>query len=407
MTGPICFYMHSLQCGGAERAVLSLAGEMKRRGYDSRILINYEDMTLAGEVPENVPVERVRPVFRQLGFLSTLMRRPCLPVTLKQRRPTPAFKFVPGLRRALARIRPAVVFSSLHGCNEAAVIAARLLRPPPSVVPIIHAALSPEIRANDNLSARLAAMAPLYAAADHIVCVSKGVRDDLRELVPLPPDRVSTIYNPFPIDTIRALALEDPHHPWLAEARPVILGVGRLAEQKNFALLIDAFARVRQHCDARLILLGEGPLRSALAEQTVRLGVAEDVDLVGLVGNPYAYMARARLVVVSSRYEGFSRVLVEAMACGCPVVSTDCPSGPREVLDGGRFGRLVSVNEPDAMAKAIVETLDSDIYLESLVSRAQEYASEKVGDQYEALIDRLASVSGQPGPKKTQLYGGP
>jgi glycosyltransferase involved in cell wall biosynthesis len=166
----------------------------------------------------------------------------------------------------------------------------------------------------------------------------------------------------------------------------VILGAGRLTAQKDFPTLIRAFALARAAQPMRLILLGEGELREPLRALAADLGIAAQVDLPGFVENPYAFMSRAHVFVLSSAWEGFGLVLVEAMACGTPVVSTDCPAGPAEILMGGRFGRLVPVGDAGAMAEAIRATLADPLPADRLRSRAGDFSLEKIGDEYFELL---------------------
>ena len=177
----------------------------------------------------------------------------------------------------------------------------------------------------------------------------------------LPLWRVQTIYNPFDLARIAQLAVEPLDHPWFApDQPPVLLAIGRLNEAKDFHILIRAFAQLRQQRAARLVILGEGELRPALEELLVQLGIGADVvQLPGFVANPYAWLARCSLFVLSSRREGLPGALIEAMACGVPVVSTNCLSGPDEILEGGRWGRLVPVGNVDDLAGAIAATLDT------------------------------------------------
>jgi glycosyltransferase involved in cell wall biosynthesis len=165
-----------------------------------------------------------------------------------------------------------------------------------------------------------------------------------------------------------------------------LLGVGRLEPQKDFALLLRAFARIRRERAARLLILGEGRERPRLTQLAKALGVADSVDLPGFVPNPYAHMTRANLFVLSSRYEGLGNVVIEALACGCPVVSTDCPSGPAEVLDRGRYGRLVPVGDPAALAQAILAALEEPVDRARLRGRAAQFSVERAARRYLELM---------------------
>lgn len=229
------------------------------------------------------------------------------------------------------------------------------------------------LRTGTNLSARLAARGknPLqrwlerrrvrrvYVRADRVICVSHGVADDLARITGLARESIHIPHNPVITPELLELARAPAPHPWLADEPrpPVVLGVGGLRRQKNFPLLLHAFARLRERRVCRLIILGEGRQRGRLGRLAERLGVAEDVSLPGFVANPYAYMARSALFVLSSYWEGSPNALTEAMAVGTPVVATDCPSGPREILDGGRYGELISIDDAVALAAAMERTL--------------------------------------------------
>ena len=231
-----------------------------------------------------------------------------------------------------------------------------------------------------------------YLGADAIVAVSNGVADDLAVHADIPRARINTVYNPVVGPDLGAKAQERLDHPWFAPGEPpVILAAGRLDPQKDFPTLIRAFAQVRQGRPARLMILGAAnPANRAHAEALralpATLGVEPDVALPGFVENPFAYMARATVFVLSSLYEGLPGVLIQALACGCPVVSTDCPSGPAEVLDGGRFGPLVPAADVAALARAIEHVLDHPPSAESLRARAALFSVDRAADHYLKLL---------------------
>jgi glycosyltransferase involved in cell wall biosynthesis len=186
------------------------------------------------------------------------------------------------------------------------------------------------------------------------------VREDMAQVTGIPRERITVIFNPSVVGTEVAEKARAPlDHPWFELGQPpVLVAVGRLQEQKDYPTMIRAFAQVRQARPVRLLILGEGKERPVLEAQIEELGLQEDVSLPGFVTNPYAYLARASLFVLSSRWEGLPTVLIEALCCSTPVVSTDCPSGPREILQGGKYGRLVPVGDAEALARAITAALD-------------------------------------------------
>jgi glycosyltransferase involved in cell wall biosynthesis len=231
-----------------------------------------------------------------------------------------------------------------------------------------------------------------YLQADAIVAVSDGVADDLAAHAGFPRERITAVHNPVVGPDLLAKAGEHLDHPWFAPGEPpVILGAGRLHPQKDFSTLIRAFAQVRAKRPARLVILGaSSPTEPAQAVELKALpdalGVAEDVAMPGFVDNPFAFIARASAFVLSSRYEGLPGVLIQALACGTPVVSTDCPSGPREILDDGQFGTLVSVGDEAALAQAIENTLDDPPAPERLRARAQLFTVERAATRYLELL---------------------
>jgi glycosyltransferase involved in cell wall biosynthesis len=222
-----------------------------------------------------------------------------------------------------------------------------------------------------------------YLMADAIVAVSEGVAQDLVAHAGVSRERITKIYNPVVTAELLVRAKEPLDHPWLKPGEPpIILGTGRLVSPKDFSTLLRAFARVRAQRKSRLIILGEGNRRNELEYLAQKLGVSNDVALPGFVANPCAYMARASVFVLSSAWEGFGNVIVEALACGCPVVSTDCPNGPSEILGDGAYGPLVPVGDDAAMADAILAILESSTESGRLQARAAEFSAERAVDDY-------------------------
>jgi glycosyltransferase involved in cell wall biosynthesis len=229
-----------------------------------------------------------------------------------------------------------------------------------------------------------------YPRADAWVAGSRDVADDFARVTGIAPERIATIHNPVVSPEMEVRAREPLSHPWFQPGEPpVVLGVGRLVKQKDFPTLVEAFARVRAERPCRLVILGEAQSerrRERLVELAERLGVSADFALPGLVENPYAYMSRAGVFVLSSAWEGLSGVLVEALACGCPVVSTDCPGGSAETLAGGRYGPLVPVSDPCALADAIRTVLDAPRDPERLRERARDFDVTSSVDRYLELL---------------------
>ncbi|MGD9507907.1 MAG: glycosyltransferase [Geminicoccaceae bacterium] len=261
------------------------------------------------------------------------------------------------------------MISAAPNCNLAAVWANRLAGGHGKVLISERTAPSKMLTKTSSWRMRFLPwlMHRTYQQADVIVAVSRALGDDLAVVARIPRRRIITIYNPVVGPNLTQLAAMPVDHPWFAPGSPpVVLSAGRLSAQKDFPTLVRAFAALRTRCDARLVILGGATADDktesrqqdlvALAES---LGVAGDMDLVGYMPNPYAYMSRAQVFALSSAWEGFGNVLVEALACGCPVVSTDCPYGPAEILEGGRYGRLTPVGDAEAMADALADTITS------------------------------------------------
>ncbi|MDN5849749.1 MAG: glycosyltransferase, partial [Nitrococcus sp.] len=193
--------------------------------------------------------------------------------------------------------------------------------------------------------------------------------------------------NPTVTPALLEQARSRPQHPWFVPgAPPVVLGVGRLVEHKGFATLLRAFARVRETRPAWLMVLGEGPERSALQRLSAELGIADAVAMPGWVDNPIAYMAGAGILVLSSHWEGLPGVLIEALASGCPVVATDAPGGAAEILDHGAYGKLVRIGDVPAMAAAILETLAHPPDRDRLKARANEFSVERSARRYQEVL---------------------
>lgn len=301
------------------------------------------------------------------------------------------------LTKFLRARRPAVLVSSFGHPNIVALWARILSGADVKTVIVQHAILTLEILDTPTLQYR--ALPFLYrsfaGAADAIVAVSKGVAKDMAERTGLPPEKFTVIYNAAVNDALERLGNEPADHPFFRDgAPPVFLSSGRLVGSKDFSTLIDAFAIFRKRHEGRLAILGVGPLEEALKAQCATLGLSDDVAFLGFHVNPYPFMKRASALVVSSLHESFGLVLVEAMALGTPVVSTDCPTGPAEILMGGQYGELVPMKDAPALAKAMENVLSESITPEVLKARAATFSVDAIAREYVDLFDRLCDASG-------------
>lgn len=243
---------------------------------------------------------------------------------------------------------------------------------------------------------KLRRMRALYRRADGCIAVSNGIRDDLHEQLAVPKTRIQVLPNPVITPELYQRAEEDPGHPWFRPGEPpVVLGVGALRQQKDFATLIHAFASVRRERSCRLVILGEGRQRERLTQLVEQLGIAADVDLPGWQGNAHAWMARANVFALSSRWEGTANVIIEAAALGVPIVATDCHYGPREVLQDGRYGELVPTEDPEALGRGIERMLDQPPASDHIRLAAEPYRMAESARCYASALGLESMPAGQ------------
>jgi glycosyltransferase involved in cell wall biosynthesis len=339
--------------GGVERMMINLLHGMAARGIAIDLLLIKAQGSQLQQLPPGIRIIK-------LGSPHTFLN-------------------LPALIRYLRTARPAALLAAKHRALLLALWARRLSGVPVRIVgrigTTVSAALAGKSRVRHALWA--GAVRRFYPRADVVVAVSQGVADDIRAMGGMAA-RLTVIRNPVVTPRLETLAQEPPPHPWLAEVGgpPVIIGMGRFTEQKDFCTLIRAFARLRAGRACRLLLLGRGQLLAEYQALAAQLDVAADIAFPGFAANPYSYLARARLFVLSSAWEGSPNALTEALALGVPVVATDCPSGPRELLAGGRYGALVAVGDDAALAAALAATLDAPLPTEQLRRAAVDYTVE-------------------------------
>ena len=404
------FLLTGLSGGGAERVILNLAQSLIERGHRAALVIPRFAGDYQAAIPGGIRVWRARipgtdgkllravrragvdvevmtanPVGAALSWLVLARRYPGIPV-LRGSGMRSIYPYAHFLAQYIREIRPHVLVSALPGANTVAVCAAELTD---RAVPVVATVWNNV--AADYAPEWLAASRTLYPRADAVVAVSRGVAESVRRSLGVDAERVRTIHSPIPADSIRRLAQAEVTHPWFADGEPpVVLSVGREARQKDHPTLVEAFALARREVDSRLVILGKlsAPYRARLKSLARSHGVEGDLGFLDFDENPYRYMRRAGLLALSSRWEGLPTVILEALACGTPVVSTDAPYGPREILGG--WGDLPPAGDAPALARALAGTLrGARPTAEALRARAADFSPEKAADAYVALFEKL------------------
>ncbi|MEQ1917812.1 MAG: glycosyltransferase [Elusimicrobiota bacterium] len=333
----VAFFMPSLMGGGVERVLLRLAIGFAERGCKVDLVVAKAQRSAEGSYLAQVP-ENVRVV--DLGHSRILLS-------------------LPGFVAYLRREKPDALLSGMEHVNLITIWAKLLAGVDTRVVIGVHNTES-VCREGSAFKRRLirASLKRFWRYADGIVAVSKGVADDYAPYMDIPREAIRVIYNPAIAPAIAQQACAEPRHPWFVEkTTPLIVSAGRLTTAKNHRILIQAMTAVHAQTGARLVIIGEGPERARLTAQINLAGLEKAVDMPGFSDNPFSYMKHADAFVLCSAWEGLPTVLIEALYLGTPVVSTECPSGPAEILEGGKWGRLVPVDDAGALAQAIVETL--------------------------------------------------
>lgn len=332
----IAIFLPSLEGGGAERVMGILANAFVERGYTVELVLASAKGPYLGSIDDGV---------RIVDLATDGIARSALPLV-----------------RYLKQRRPQALLSALSHSNLVAALALAVAAVPTRLVISERLSLAAARKYGHGFRDRvIRALLPFAVRrADCLVVVAEAMIDEMESILNVPRSKMVWIPNPVVDEAMLADAAEPSGHPWLSgECEvPVVLGCGRLSAQKDFRTLIEAFRQVRDQREARLIILGEGEDRAALQQQIAKAELTDDVSLPGFVPNPFAYMSRAAVFALSSVYEGMPGALIQAIACGAPVVSTDCPTGPAEILQDGRWGCLVPMGNPQAMSTAIIAALD-------------------------------------------------
>ncbi len=359
----VAFLISALRGGGAERATATLASGLDAAAFDVSLILERHQEQLY-EIAPSLPVS-------VLGVSST--RRALRPLV-----------------SVLRRDRPDIVYAALPHLNALAAAAVRFVVPKPRLVVSVHNNHEREwVHMQDGQ--RLKHLTPwAYRSADAVVTVSQGLAAQVQRTRGVAKEKVHCIYNPIDADTIERVAMDEVNHEWLDETHDVVVAMGRLAPQKDYGSLLRAFAVIREaRSRARLMVLGDGEQRRQLEQLSCDLGVADSVSFLGVRANPFAYIARADCFVLTSSYEGFGMAIVEAMTAGTPVVSTDCPYGPAEILGDGRWGLLARAGSIESIAACVLRVLNDGALGSTLRSAGRQRARDFRAD---VIVPQLAKL---------------
>ena len=359
----VALLLSSLQGRGVQRVRLTLAQAFLDRGHEVDLVVANPVGAMAPAIPDGVTVHR--------------LEAPRLASA------------IPKMVRYFRTRGPDAVLSAEDHVNIVAIVARKLSGVHFRLATSVH--VTPIFSASKPILSRAHwmryAVRLLYPLSDQVITVSHDVARDIETVCGFPADKVMVIHNPVDVATTRARAAISPDHPWLTDKEiPVVIGVGALSAMKNFSVLVDAVVEVCRTRPIRLILLGEGPKREELERQIALHGAGDYIQLAGFIANPGAFMMRADVLGLTSTTEAFGNVIIEALACGCPVVSVDCSGGPSEILDNGRFGELVPSYAPAAIAAAICRTLDAPQDPARLVDRAMDFDISVVVERYARVL---------------------
>ncbi|WP_010197241.1 glycosyltransferase [Bacillus sp. m3-13] len=358
----IAFILASLGGGGVERMTLNLAEEFTKRGYEVDLIVADAN----GEYKDLVPAS--------VNLID--LNKPRL------------LSCIPDIKNYMMEKNPDAFISAKDYINLTVIMAKLLARSRTNLIVSTRVNISRQLEVLNSRSFKLIArlVKHFYRFADHIVGVSKGVADDLYDITGIDKSKIHVVYNPVVTEELLAKAQQEVDHPWFKEDIPVAVTVGRFDKAKDYPTLLNAMRVLQDSRKVRLIVVGDGPEKNHLLSLVDQYKLKDVVDFVGFQSNPYPYMRMADLFVLSSAYEGFGNVVAEALAVGTPVVSTNCPSGPGEILEGGKYGTLVKVGDYIALARAMDATIKSPLPKEKLLERSLFFTIKNSADSYEKLI---------------------
>jgi len=378
MRKKITFFLPSLEPGGTERNVVNLVNHINKERYAVSLVLGDKEGDFVKEVKADIPIINLK-ASSSLGLFFALVRY------FKNQKPDIFISAFPRINVIC------IAAKILSGVQTKIVITEHSVF---SMLPVIAKTFWRRAFARFFMSILAAT---LYPKADSIVCVSQGIADDLAKIANV-SGKMKVIYNAIINDEIYQLAKEPTAHPWFSDQKiPVVVAVGRLVACKDYPTLLKAFGRVLKTHPARLIVLGSGPERDKLISIARYMGLSEHTDFVGFKKNPYAYMKKSSVLALSSLQEGFGNVIIEAMACGTPVVSTNCPAGPGEIIEHMKNGILVPVGDETALARAILKILHDPLLMEKFSAEgkatAKYFSVQKSVSEYEKVFQTLTTNS--------------
>lgn len=366
------FFIRSMSGGGAQRVMVRLASGFVDAGHTVNVVTLNKSGPFLKEMQDGVTINEL-PTKKLITSLPYLV-----------------YYLIKNKQDAIIVTEPAsnvvLIVSKIIAFNKSKLFIREGLFP------------SVAIKETPHMATKIAyKLAPyIYRYADCIIAIANDMADDIKRFLKVPHDKVQVIsYNPVVTTELFRLSEQEPDHKWFEDDVPIILGVGRLDKQKDFETLIKSFALLRREYKSRLMIIGEGPERNNLQKIIDESGWGADISLIGFRSNPFSAMARCTVFVLPSRYEGQPNVLVEALACNATVVSTDCPSGPREILSDGKYGKLVPVGDHVRMAEAILHAAKNPLNKEMLTERAQQYTVHKSSQLYIETISAKINIDDQ------------
>ena len=361
----VCFFPGTLALGGIGKVFVNLIGEFSKRGIEVDVYLTKREGEFLEQLPTNVRV-----------FVGNGR----------------ALNSIASFIKYLRKEKPQAVISAREFLNVINILCCSFTFNKTKPVVSLHTNQTAENKASGSKMLYknkyfIGLAKTFYKIPDKIIAVSSGVADDFAYRYNINRDKIKVIYNPVYDSSVTEEIIPNAAvEKFIGNGKKFIIGVGRLTNAKDFPNLIKAFSIVRRTSDISLLILGEGPLRKDIEQLIDKLSLNEHVLLPGFVNNPSYYIGRAAALVISSKFEGFGNVIVEGLGVGTPVVSTDCPSGPSEILDQGKYGKLVPVGDPDKLAAGIIETLNCTVDSAALVERAKHFSVSRIADEYAAYI---------------------